>query len=54
MRRNDSYIGFGTIVAGDVGMVFTETFVELELPEVRKQLNPSALHHVLTEVHHAV
>lgn len=49
-----SYVGFATVVTADVWMVFTEAFVELELPEVRQQLNSSALHHVLTEVHHAV
>ncbi len=35
-------------------MVLTEAFVELQLPKVCEQLNSSALHHVLTEVHHAV
>lgn len=35
-------------------MVLTVAFVELQLPEVREQLNSSALHHVLAEVHHAV
>lgn len=35
-------------------MFFTEVFVELQLPKVGQQLNSSALHHVLTEVHHAV
>lgn len=35
-------------------MVFTEVSVELQLSKVGKKLNPSALHHVLTEVHHAV
>lgn len=35
-------------------MVLTEGSVKVQLPKVRQQLNPSALHHVLTEVHHAV
>lgn len=53
-ERHDSYVGFGAVVTADVRMLFTEAFVELELPEVGEQLNSSTLHHVLTEVHHAV
>lgn len=53
-RRNDSYVGFDTVVAADVWMVLTKVSVELQLSEVSEQLNSSALHHVLTEVHHAV
>lgn len=54
MIRNDSYVGFGAVVTADVRVVLTEAFVELQLPKVCEQLNSSALHHVLTEVHHAV
>lgn len=35
-------------------MVLAEAPVKLQFSEVREQLNSSALHHVLTEVHHAV
>lgn len=52
--RDDSYVGFGTVVTGDVCVILTEAFVELQLSKVCEQLNSSALHHVLTEVHHAV
>lgn len=48
------YVGFGTVVTADVCVVLTEVFIELQLPKVREQLNSSALHHVLTELHHAV
>lgn len=52
--RNDSYIGFGTVVTADVRVLLTEAFVELQLTKICEQLNSSALHRVLTEVHHAV
>lgn len=49
-----SYVWFGTVVTADVWMLLTEAFVELQLAKIRQQLNSSALHRVLTEVHHAV
>lgn len=52
--RNNSYIGFGAVVAADVGVLLTEVFVEPQLTKIGKQLNSSALHRVLAEVHHAV
>lgn len=52
--RSESYVGFGTVVTADVCVFLTEHFVKLQLPKVCKQLKSSALHHVLTEVHHAV
>lgn len=54
MISNEAYVGFGAVVAADVRVVFAEAFVELELAKVCKELNSSTLHHVLTEVHHAV
>lgn len=35
-------------------MVFTEVSVEVQLSKVSQQLDSSALHHVLAEMHHAV
>lgn len=35
-------------------MLLTETPVEIQLAEISQQLNSSALHGVLAEVHHAV
>lgn len=54
MLKNSSYVGFGTVVAADIRVLLTEAFVELQLAKICQQLNSSALHHVLTEVHHAV
>lgn len=36
MMGNDSYVGFGAVVAADVRVVLTEAFVELQLPKVRE------------------
>lgn len=49
-----SYVGFGAVVTADVWVLLTEAFVELQLAKIRQQLNSSALHRVLTEMHHAV
>lgn len=49
-----SYIWPATVVTGDVGVFLTEAPVERHLSKVGKQLNPPAVHHVLTELHHAV
>lgn len=49
-----SYVGFAAVVTADVWVLLAEVFVELQLAKIRQQLNSSALHRVLTEVHHAV
>lgn len=48
------YVGFGAVVAADVRVLLAEALVELELAKVGQQLDSSALHGVLAEVHHAV
>lgn len=48
------YVGFGAVVAADVCVLLTEAPVEFQLAEISQQLNSSALHAVLAEVHHAV
>lgn len=52
--RSSSYIGFGAVVTADIGVLLTEAFVEIQLAKVGEQLDSSALHHVLAEVHHTV
>lgn len=54
MTEAGSYIRFGAVITADVWVLLTEAFVELQLAKIRQQLNSSALHGVLTEVHHAV
>lgn len=48
------YVGFGAVVAADVCVLLTEAPVEFQLAKISQQLNSSALHAVLAEVHHAV
>lgn len=54
MDEEAPYVGFGAVVAADVGVLLTEASVEFQLAEISQQLNSSALHAVLAEVHHAV
>lgn len=49
-----SYVGFGAVVAADVRVLLAEALVELEFAKVGQQLDSTALHGVLAEVHHAV
>lgn len=48
------YVGFGAVVTADVRVILAEALVELELAKVGQQLDATALHSVLAEVHHAV
>lgn len=48
------YVGLGAVVAADVCVLLAEASVEFQLSEISQQLNSSALHAVLAEVHHAV
>lgn len=48
------YGGLGAVVATDVRVLLAEALVELELAKVGQQLDSTALHGVLAEVHHAV
>lgn len=54
MDGEAAYVGSGAVVAADVCMLLTEAPVEFQLAEISQQLNSSALHGVLAEVHHAV
>lgn len=49
-----SYVGFGAVVTGDVNVLLAEALVELKFAKVGQQLDSTALHGVLAEVHHAV
>lgn len=49
-----AYVGFGAVVAADFRVLLAEALVELELAKVGQQLDSTALHGVLAEVHHAV
>lgn len=44
----------GTIVTDDLRMLFTEACIKRVLAKVSQQLDPPALGHILTEMHHAV
>lgn len=54
MEGGVSYVGFVAVVAADVLVLLAEALVELELAKVGQQLDSTALHGVLAEVHHAV
>ena len=43
-----------TVVADDVRVVFAKAGVEFVLSKVSQQLNPPTVHHIFTEMHHAV
>lgn len=52
--RDDSHIGSGTVVTDDIRVVLTEARIEFVLSKVSHQLNPSAVHHIFTEMDHTV
>lgn len=53
-RKQPAYIGSGAVVTDDLWMVLTEAGLELQLTKISKQLDSSAVHHILAEVNHAV
>lgn len=54
MAAAAAYVGSGAVVAADVCVLLAEAPVEFQLTKISQELNSSALHGILAEVHHAV